>query len=687
MKRVRYGEAELPGDAQLQVDLDLRRNKAVRLAHIAADRAEVDRRRRNIEVGKRSRMRRSAPSTSSNGGTRSQSPGRRARGSSTSLARAINRQPRGSPYSLSAISQIDSDALIWRRLVLSADSSLIAGASRDSGRYSRKATERLARAGVPSGRNSDTLRPTFSSTASKRSGPHTKRTGGGACNSAVDVEERRDLGNAVLDALPLAAADAAKQAVGGAVGVGYVVEEELHRQRCRVAVDELDQRAAEPGHGGRLVGVGALEAVFGRIEEDGDALSGGRTLEHLDIGFLERHPGPRSQSAPQAFAAEPTVDPAHHLVDQPVDVGKRRQRRRDWRRDSRRDGDRRLARDRGEWRQRKRRQAGLDSRAWRRRPDELGRPAAAGRRSIADHGLAAPVDDGDDRPVRRGQRRRSIDARRGGRRVQPAQRRCMRRRRAPAGSQASRPVQPKRHRCVPGRAAPTQTIAHVPSAEAGPGGGAPEGARRPYQAADRKAARRHGRNRHRRRPASKRRRGGSRQRRHGQRATRGWRTRRLCADSPKLPRRKDRRLARRFGAGGPPPRRDRRRGRNRRRLRARFEPRRLAKAKDDLLQEAKAERPACHVRRLGRAAAPGRLAPPPEQAQRRPPADAPASAVAPADHRPQQRADAQRGTRFHAAPIPAKVGRSRRPWCANSTISVATCPDAASKSATDHLTG
>ena len=171
-------------------------------------------------------------------------------------------------------------------------------------------------------------------------------------------------------------------------------------------------------------------------------------------------------------------------------------------------------------------------RAWRRRPDELGRPAAAGRRSIADHGLAAPVDDGDDRPVRRGQRRRSIDARRGGRRVQPAQRRCMRRRRAPAGSRASRPVQPKRHRCVPGRAAPTQTIAHVPSAEAGPGGGAPEGARRPYQAADRKAARRHGRNRHRRRPASKRRRGGSRQRRHGQRATRGWRTRRLCADSP-----------------------------------------------------------------------------------------------------------------------------------------------------------
>ena len=173
----------------------------------------------------------------------------------------------------------------------------------------------------------------------------------------------------------------------------------------------------------------------------------------------------------------------------------------------------------------------------------------------------------------------------------------------------------------------------------------------------------------------------------GSAQTRGWRTRRLCADSPKLPRRKDRRLARRFGAGGPPPRRDRRRGRNRRRLRARFEPRRLAKAKDDLLQEAKAERPACHVRRLGRAAAPGRLAPPPEQAQRRPPADAPASAVAPADHRPQQRADAQRGTRFHAAPIPAKVGRSRRPWCANSTISVATCPDAASKSATDHLTG
>ena len=297
--------------------------------------------------------------------------------------------------------------------------------------------------------------------------------------------------------------------------------------------------------------------------------------------------------------------------------------------------------------------AGQTSSAARRRPD-------AG--ACADHGLAAPVDDGDDRPVRRGQRRRSIDARRGGRRVQPAQRRCMRRRRAPAGSQASRPVQPKRHRCVPGRAAPTQTIAHVPSAEAGPGGGAPEGARRPYQAADRKAARRHGRNRHRRRPASKRRRGGSRQRRHGQRATRGWRTRRLCADSPKLPRRKDRRLARRFGAGGPPPRRDRRRGRNRRRLRARFEPRRLAKAKDDAFaarprlsdQLAMCEgwggplpRAGCAAARTGSAA----------------PARGCAGELR--SHRPiTGRSSAptrKAGTRSHAAPIPATVGRSRRP--------------------------
>ena len=61
--------------------------------------------------------------------------------------------------------------------------------------------------------------------------------------------------------------------------------------------------------------------------------------------------------------------------------------------------------------------------------------------------------------------------------------------------QASRRVQPKRRRCVPGRAAPAPTLAHVPSAEARPGGGAPEGARRPDLAADRRAGRRHGCNR------------------------------------------------------------------------------------------------------------------------------------------------------------------------------------------------
>ena len=78
--------------------------------------------------------------------------------------------------------------------------------------------------------------------------------------------------------------------------------------------------------------------------------------------------------------------------------------------------------------------------------------------------------------------------------------------------------------------------------------------------------------------------------------------------------------------------------------------------------------------RLGRAAAPGGLRRRQNRLSGARPRMRGPGAVAPADHRPQQRADAQGGTRFHARADPGQVGRSSRPWCANSTISVGDLP-------------
>ena len=181
----------------------------------------------------------------------------------------------------------------------------------------------------------------------------------------------------------------------------------------------------------------------------------------------------------------------------------------DRRRDPLRDGARRLARDGGERRQGSDGEPALDFRRWRRRPDELGRRGDGWRRSIADHGLAAPVDDGDDRPIRRAQGRRSRRCARRRPAGPAAQRRCMLRRRAPTRSKSSRLVQPKRHRCVPDRAAPAPRSRASRRPRPDPAEarlkvrGVPSGGRSGEPVGDTAATAS-------RRPASKRRRGGSR---------------------------------------------------------------------------------------------------------------------------------------------------------------------------------